>query len=32
MHVRTLDNHVSGHLETFAFNPGITLYLPADGR
>ena len=32
MHVRTLDNHVSGHLETFAFNQGITLYLPADGR
>jgi acetolactate decarboxylase len=32
MHVRTLDNHVSGHLETFVFNQGITVYLPADGR
>jgi len=32
MHVRTLDNHVSGHLESFAFNQGITLYLPTDGR
>jgi acetolactate decarboxylase len=32
MHVRTLDNHASGHLETFSFDQGITLYLPADGR
>ena len=32
MHVRTLDNRLSGHLETFSFNQGITLYLPANER
>jgi len=32
MHVRTLDNRLSGHLETFSFNQGITLYPPANER
>ena len=32
MHVRTLDNHLSGHLETFSSGPGMMLYLPANER
>ena len=32
MHVRTLDNHLSGHLETFSFSPGMMLYLPTNER
>jgi len=30
MHVRTLDNQLSGHLESFSFSQGIVLYLPTD--
>ena len=30
MHVRTLDNQLSGHLESFSSNQGMTLYLPTD--
>jgi acetolactate decarboxylase len=32
MHVRTLDNRLSGHLETFDSPQGITLYLPTNER
>jgi acetolactate decarboxylase len=32
MHVRTLDNHLSGHLKTFSVSKGMTLYLPANER
>ena len=32
MHVRTLDNQLSGHLEIFSFNQGMILYLPTDER
>jgi len=30
MHVRTLDNQLSGHLESFSFSQGMVLYLPTD--
>src|SRR5580765_4398890 len=30
MHVRTLDNQLSGHLESFSSNQGMILYLPTD--
>ena len=30
MHVRTLDNQLSGHLESFSSNQGMVLYLPTD--
>ena len=30
MHVRTLDNQLSGHLESFSFSQGMILYLPTD--
>jgi acetolactate decarboxylase len=30
MHVRTLDNQLSGHLESFNSNQGMILYLPTD--
>ena len=32
MHVRTLDNQLSGHLEIFSFSPGMMLYLPTNER
>lgn len=32
MHVRTLDNRISGHLETFHSHQGMVIYLPADER
>jgi len=32
MHVRTLDNQLSGHLEIFSFSPGMLLYLPTNER
>ena len=32
MHVRTLDNRLSGHLETFRSDQGMMLYLPANER
>ena len=32
MHLRTRDNRRSGHLETFSFDQGMTLYLPANER
>ena len=32
MHVRTLDNRLSGHLETFGSPQGMTLYLPTNER
>jgi hypothetical protein len=30
MHVRTLDNQLSGHLESFSSSQGMILYLPTD--
>jgi acetolactate decarboxylase len=32
IHFRTLDNRLSGHLETFSFDQGMTLYLPSNER
>ncbi len=32
MHIRTLDNRISGHLETFHSHQGTVIYLPANER
>jgi acetolactate decarboxylase len=32
MHLRTLDNRISGHLESFRWDHGFTVYLPANER
>lgn len=32
MHLRTLDNRISGHIETFHSHPGLVIYLPTNER